>query len=137
MEDLKGSITVIFFPDIYKKVSILLHSDAPVLIRGIVDVTEESVKVIATEAELLSEVGASSFNQVLFTVNMNTANLEALLSLKELINQHRGTNDASLRLLNNGFEIHVYLGENSKIKLSDNLKAEADRILGSGATSFL
>jgi DNA polymerase-3 subunit alpha len=55
VEDMKGSITVIFFADVYKKFSQMLHGDEPIFIQGVLDVSEDSLKVMAHDVQLLSE----------------------------------------------------------------------------------
>ena len=137
IEDLKGSATVIFFADVYKKALPLLKGDGPVLIKGILDVAEDSIKVIASEALPLSEVSTSLNSYAEFTVDMDTISAEALASLKEVINRYRGGHDGYLRLINGSYEAIVYLGRNNKIEISEDLKREADHILGSNATKFI
>ncbi|MCG6537237.1 MAG: DNA polymerase III subunit alpha, partial [Syntrophales bacterium LBB04] len=63
IEDLKGSINVIFFADVYKKTDLILKGDEPVLIKGYVDVAEDSIKVIASEALLLDELKINSMSK--------------------------------------------------------------------------
>ena len=138
IEDLKGSATVIFFADVYKKALPLLKGDGPVLIKGILDVAEDSIKVIASEALPLSEVSTSLNSYAEFTVDMDTISAEALASLKEVINRYRGGHDGYLRLINgSSYEAIIYLGKNNKIEICENLKREADHILGSNATKFI
>ncbi|MDO8721060.1 MAG: DNA polymerase III subunit alpha [Syntrophales bacterium] len=137
IEDLKGSATVIFFADVYKKALPLLKGDVPVLIKGILDVAEDSIKVIASEALLLSEVPTNSNGYAEFTVDLATISAEALASLKEVINRYRGGHDGYLRLMNCSYEAIIYLGRNNKIEICENLKREADHILGSNATKFI
>src|SRR3990172_9423040 len=136
IEDLKGSAIVIFFADVYKKALPLLKGDGPVLIKGILDVAEDSIKVIASEALPLGEVSTSLNSYAEFTVYMDTISAEALASLKEVINRYRGGHDGYLRLINGSYEAIVYLGRNNKIEISEDLKKEADHILGSNATKF-
>jgi len=137
LEDLKGSVNVIFFADVYRKASLLLHGDEPLLVKGILDVSEDSSKVIAVETQLLSEASIKSDASARFTFDTATLDADALSKLKEVIRNHPGKHDSCLRLLAEGHETIVYLGEENRIKLSENLKKEADRILGPGATSFL
>ena len=96
-----------------------------------------SIKVIASEALPLSEVSTSLDSYAEFTVDMNTISAEALASLKEVINRYRDGHDGYLRLINgSSYEAIIYLGKNNKIEICENLKREADHILGSNATKF-
>ncbi len=136
LEDLKGSLSVIFFAETYKKASALIHGDEPILIKGYLDVSEESVKVIANEVTLLEESAQHAFKKAHFTLKMNEAGTEALSSLQELLELHKGNHDGYLRLLNDHCETIIYLGENHRLQISDELKKEADRLLGREATRF-
>jgi hypothetical protein len=60
-----------------------------------------------------------------------------LASLKEIIKQYQGKYESYLRLLNGRHETIIYLGENYRVELSANMKKDADRILGAGATRFI
>jgi DNA polymerase III subunit alpha len=137
IEDLKGSITVIFFADVYKKASLILQGDEPVLIKGYLDVAEDSIKVIAADAVPLDEVKINSFSKAQFTINVETANYEVLKSLKELLTRHRGNSDVYLRLMSKRAETIIHLGNDNKIEISDKLKSDADLFFGSGSTRFI
>ncbi len=137
IEDLKGSINAIFFADIYKKVSHILHGDEPVLIHGVLDVAEDSVKVIASDAQLLREAKTNSHNSAYFTLDVSRTSDDSLASLRELIKQCPGSSNAYLRLINERSEILLYLGEENKIEVSERVKKEADLIFGPGSTRFM
>ena len=136
IEDMKGSATVIFFSDVYKKALTLLKGDGPVLIKGILDVAEDSVKVIASEALPLSEITANPNEFAEFTLYFSKTSSDTLESLKEVINRHRGGHDCYIHLINGSYEVIVYLGINNKVEISEKLRREADQILGSNATKF-
>lgn len=140
VEDMKGSINVIFFADVYRKVLPILHGDEPVFIRGVLDVAEDSIKVIASEAHLLreiSEVKRNYYKSAHFIVNIERVSDDSLVALGNLLKKNPGGNDGYIRLLNAYYEIIVYLGDDNRIELSEKIRKEADRILGDGATRFV
>jgi DNA polymerase-3 subunit alpha len=137
VEDLKGSVTVIFFADVYKKVMPILRSEEPILIKGILDVAEDSIKVIASEALLLNEAPANSYTCAQFRVDLARLASDSIESLKELLSRHPGRYDGYIHLVNNGYEAVIYLGASNKIDISESIKKDADRILGAGATRFV
>ncbi len=136
LEDLKGSVSVIFFADVYRKASALLHGDEPILIKGILDISEESVKVIAFEAKPLSEAAVNSHTCAQFTIDGAKLDADTLASLKVILRQYHGKYEGYLRLLNERYETIIYLGENYRVELSATMKKDADQILGAGATRF-
>ena len=136
LEDLKGSASVIFFADVYRKVSPLLHGDDPILIKGVLDVSEESSKIIAAEAQLLSEAAAPAHTCAYFSISATKCDAEVLAALREVISRHPGKCDGYLRLIAEDYETLIYLGEGNKIGISESIKRAADLILGHGATRF-
>ncbi len=138
LEDLKGATDVIFFPEIYKKVSDILHGETPVFVKGILDVAEENVKVIAEEASLLSETEYNPFSSVHFMVDVQKRNSEDLIdAISHLGERHKGKYDAYLHILNASCETLLYLGDQAKFSISPELKREADRMLGEGVMMFM
>jgi DNA polymerase-3 subunit alpha len=137
LEDLKGSVSVIFFPDVYRSTYELLHGDEPLLIRGTLDVAEDNVKVIASEVKLLASVNEKTHNSVYFTVDVKKSSAEDIEALGRSLKQYPGKYDVFIRLIEERCETVVYLGEDMKIDLSLPLKKEADSILGIGASQFV
>jgi DNA polymerase III subunit alpha len=137
IEDLKGSITVIFFADVYRKVYDLLHGEDPVLIKGVLDVGEESIKVIAAEAVLLAEALDRPFQAASFRFDTQRLAEHDLEALRTLLRRHPGKAEGFIHLLDDQSETVIYLGKNVLFAPSGQLKEEADRILGAEATQFI
>jgi len=136
IEDLKGSVTVIFFADIYKKAFGLLHSEEPVLIKGTIDAGEEGVKVIASELSALGNASEKSFNEAHFYINVSHASSEVIESLNALLKTYKGKSYVFIHILNGKSEIIVYLGKECRVEITEKLREDADLLLGSNATRF-
>ena len=137
LEDLKGSVSVIFFPDVYRSTYDLLHGEEPLLIKGTLDVADDSVKVIASEVSLLASAAEKPHNAVYFTVDVKKSSIEDIELLGRRLKQFPGKCDGFIRLVGEKSETVIYLGEDMKVDLSVPLKQEADRILGIGASQFV
>ena len=137
LEDLKGSVSVIFFPDVYRNSQDLLHGEEPLLIKGTLDIADDSVKVIASDVSFLSVATEVPYNAVYFTVNVQKSSVEDIDLLRRQIKQFPGKYDGFIRLVAETSETVIYLGEDMKVDLSVPLIKEADRILGIGASQFL
>ncbi len=137
VEDLKGSIDVIIFPEEYKSSYQLLHGDDPVLIKGVLDAGEENAKVIASEVTLLSDAAAKSYSAAYFTVDMKQTLPGDIDTLLYCLQQYRGKHDGYIKLVAPRCETLIYLGDDMKIDLSGPLKSAAERILGTGAIQFV
>ena len=137
LEDLQGSVNIIFWADTYKKYYSVLHEDEPVVIQGIVDVGDESLKIIAQEAITLSKALENPYKQVRFMVNADKISNETIMSLNETIKKYHGKYDGYLHIINGKSETIIYLGDEMRVDINEKLKKEADSILGEGATIYL
>jgi DNA polymerase III subunit alpha len=137
LEDLKGSSTVIFFPEIYKSSYDLLHGEEPLLVKGTVDIGEDSVKVIATEATLLLAASEKTYHSAYFTMVANQSTTEDIETFCRCLRQHSGKQDGYIKLVEERSETLIFLGEDLKLALTLPLKKEAERILGVGAIQFV
>jgi DNA polymerase III subunit alpha len=137
LEDLKGSVSVIFFPDVYRIAHGLLHGEEPLLIKGTLDVADESVKVIASEVSLLSSSAEKPQNAVYFTVDVNKSSIEDIELLGRRLREFPGKCDSFIRLVGERCETIIYLGEDMKVDLSVPLKKDVERVLGIGASHFM
>lgn len=136
LEDLQGSVNIIFWADTYKKFSSLLHEDEPVVIHGTVDVGDESVKIIAQEAVALSKALENPYRQVRFMINAEKISDETIMSLNATIKKYRGNYEGYMHIINGKSETIVYLGDDLRLDINDKLKKEADGILGEGSTIY-
>jgi DNA polymerase-3 subunit alpha len=137
LEDFKGSVTTIFFADIYRKAFDLLHNEDPVLIKGLIDAGEEGVKVIASEViPLGEEMNKSSYSAVRFRIDVAKSSSGDIEKLSQLLRKHAGKSDGYIHIMDDKSEVVIYLGSDSKLDLSNHLKEAADSILGCGSTQF-
>jgi len=137
IEDLKGSIEVIFFADVYRKAYDLLHGEEPVLVKGTVDVGEESIKVLAAEALPLSEALDHPFQTARFRFDTMRLADHDLKALRTVLKKHPGKAEGFLHLLDEHSETVICLGKNMLFAPTEQLREDADRILGAGATRFI
>ena len=137
LEDLKGSVTAIFFPEIYRSAYGLLHGDEPLLIRGSLDVAEDSAKLIAAEAAPLASAVEKPFSTAYFAVDVRKSSPEDIEILRAKLRAFRGKKDGFIRLLEEKCETVIYLGDDMRLDLSPVLKKEVEEILGTGAAQFM
>ena len=137
LEDLKGSMNIIVFPEVYKSNYELLHDEKPIVVKGSVDAGEENVKLIVSEISSLADIAEKSYSAAYFTVNMKKTTSEGLVSLYECLSKYAGKQEGYIRLLDRRCETLIYLGDDMKVDISAPLKTDAERILGSGSTYFV
>jgi DNA polymerase-3 subunit alpha len=137
IEDMKGSVNVIVFTDLYRKAFSIFHGEEPVLIKGALDVNEESVKVIASDAIILADALKNPFSSVHFTIDVAKSAGKDIELIKELLQKYKGTYDGYIHLIvPDKSETVIYLGKDLKLNISDDMKRGADSIFGPGTTQF-
>ena len=136
LEDMKGSVEMIVFPDSYKTAYPLLHGDAPIVVKGVVDAGEDNAKVIASEVSLLAEAAEKSYSAAYVTVDLKQTRPDDIETLRRCLERYSGKLDGYLRLLDPRSETLIYLGADIKLDSSIQLKSDVEHILGTGTILF-
>jgi DNA polymerase-3 subunit alpha len=136
LEDLQGSVNIIFFADVYKKYHSLLHNDDPIVVKGTIDVGDEAPKIIAQEAISLAQSLENPYKQIRFFINADNISQENITSFCTAMKKYPGKYDSYMHILNGKSETIIYLGDQRRLDINDKLKKEADSILGEGATTY-
>jgi DNA polymerase-3 subunit alpha len=130
LEDMHGSVEVTIFSRVYHAVDELLVEDYPLLIEGVVQKDEQSIKLIADTVipmEKAEETWTASVHFNLETSRTDRANLEKLYEILQL---HPGSSRAYL---------HLRSDENtdSVVELPDSLKLKAGSALTRAVNGLL
>ncbi|MCK9229214.1 MAG: DNA polymerase III subunit alpha [Syntrophales bacterium] len=139
LDDMKGLVTVILFPELYRSAHAHITADAPLVVKGTIDAAEEGAKIIATEVSSMEEALEQPLGSVHFLLRLDTAAGAAdLVKFKKVLKKHRGSYPAYIHLRSNETsETIIYLGDNLKLDISESLKTDADGVIGAGATYFM
>ncbi|MDO8462135.1 MAG: DNA polymerase III subunit alpha [Deltaproteobacteria bacterium] len=139
LEDLTGLVTVIVFPELFKKYQTLLKSDQPIIISGELDVGEEEVKVIAKDlAPLLggapsggAQTVTSSPREVHIRLLSPETRKEQLENLKKLLTRFRGPCPLYVHLIHpSSGETILSLPEELRVEPTDELLASVNNLFG-------
>jgi len=134
LEDLEGSIEVMFFPATYAQVALNVAEDAIVAIKGRTDAREDTVKLIASELTVLDTTEGPRGP---VKVRMAPARCTPPLvdRLKDVLATHPGTTEVHLQLVN-GERLHVLrLGDGFRVTPSAALMGDLKALLGPSAIS--
>jgi len=102
LEDRKGFVEVIIFPEVYKKYSTLIKSDKPLLVKGKVSKNEALTKITAHEIYPLAEETQEQKREIKAVhIKLRPDGLKRahLLSIKDIIKDHPGDCIVYLHLL--------------------------------------
>lgn len=137
LEDLKGRVEVIVFPDVYKQEVALVRKETMLIVKGRVDRSGEIAKVIASQ--LLPMEAAEELLTKTVHINMTTTGLEGemLNPLKKILLMHPGEAKVylHLRTTHHG-EAVINPGPKIKVKATLEFKKEIEELLGEGTIYY-
>ncbi|MEN6620252.1 MAG: DNA polymerase III subunit alpha [Smithella sp.] len=136
LEDLQGSVSIIFWADVYKKHYDLLHADEPVVIQGTIDVGDEALKIIAQDVIPLARALENPYKQIRFMIDVQKVSPDNIISFSNAMKKYQGKYNSYIHIVNEKSETIVYLGDELRLDINDRMKKEADSILGEGATTY-
>ena len=139
LEDLKGSVEVIVFAELYKKVSPIIKSEQPILVKGKVtlDTTNSKTKVKAEDISLLADAARILPSTVHFSFDVALISKQQLEKLKNILKNHPGKCAAYLHLVISGqSETVISLSENFHLNPSEGLSKEVEYLFGSQVMTF-
>jgi DNA polymerase-3 subunit alpha len=134
LEDLDGSIEVMFFPATYAQVALNISEDAIVAIKGRTDAREDTVKLIASDLTILDTTEAPRGP---VRVRMAPARCTPPLvdRLKDVLATHPGITEVHLELVNGERRQVVRLADQYRVTPSPALMGDLKALLGPAAIS--
>jgi DNA polymerase-3 subunit alpha len=147
LEDMKGFIEVILFPEVFKASLTLLRSGEPVILRGTLDLSEEQAgetrigqqtkaKLIGREVQPLPEPSSQPERTLRVKVPIDALKLERLQDLKEMILGHRGDSRVFLHFVNGAKgETVIALSDQYRVDPSLAFQEDVKRLFESCALS--
>jgi DNA polymerase-3 subunit alpha len=97
LEDLEGSIEVMFFPATYAQIALSLAEDAIVAIKGRTDAREDTVKLIASDLTVL-DVNEGPRGPVQLRIEATRCTPPLVTRLKDVLVTHPGSTEVHLHL---------------------------------------
>ncbi len=98
LEDLAGTVEAVVFPDLYRSSMLHLAKDSAVLVKGQVEIGEETVKLLLSEVQPLTLPEGDGLPLVEVTLAGDAASSEGLRRLKALLEAHPGGSPLRLHL---------------------------------------
>jgi DNA polymerase-3 subunit alpha len=137
LEDLDGTVEVLFFPSSYQKAAGYIKKDGFIYVKGRLSLREEEPKIIANEASDLEDAfGRFSKSITVVMKNHGGAALqkENFEELKRILSQYQG--DVPVYVVfptkNNG-KVQMRIGKELYVKPSLDLMNEVERLFGEGS----
>jgi len=128
LEDLDGAVEILVFPRAFAKISSHIQANTIVHIRGVLDLKEETPKIIAEDLFPFEEI-----YKLITAMNINLSGIRENIfeSLKTLLGAHRGQVPVYLRLDTPvKSRVQLIVGEGLYVAPSEQLIQDLDELLG-------
>jgi len=131
LEDMRGRVEVIVFPDVYRSARPYLRVDVPVLIRGVLDNGEERLKVKASSLVPLDEAKREKISKIHFWLRTPGLSKEQLLQLREILKENKGGCETLLHLIvPHRSEVIMTLSPELMVAPSDKMRRSVEGLFG-------
>mgnify|MGYP000657414673 CR=1 FL=1 len=131
LEDIDGSVEIMFFGETYLAYSTALAEDAVITVRGRVRRRDETMQLQAVEVTL-PDVSAAESKPVTITMPVSRCPPAVVERLREVLSDHPGVTEVHLRLTQPGRATVMRLEESLRIDRSPALFGDLKALLGPG-----
>ncbi len=129
MENTESFIDVLVFPETFKQVSSLLQQDAVVVVKGKLDLKEETPKIIASNIIPIEQVSSALIDNISLNISPLDEKEKMFYKLKELISSYPGATPVHIAMKNKeGKKIKIQAKES--VRVNSTLLAELEKVLG-------
>ncbi|HEV2636885.1 MAG TPA: DNA polymerase III subunit alpha [Actinocrinis sp.] len=130
VEDLEGSVDVMFFPNSYQLYATALSEDSVVLIKGRVDRREEVPRIMALELTV-PDLAAAAANAP-FVIHLSDARVTAqsLPRLREVLASHPGMSEVRVQMRGRSRTTVFKVGDHLRVTPSPALMGDLKALLG-------
>ena len=137
LEDMKGFVEVILFPEVFKAALPCLRGGDPLLVRGILDLSEEHVKIKGTGVHSLPEVTLSPPTPLHLKIPISSLAPSQLTDLRDIIVANRGSSKVLLHFMGgNNREIVVALSDRYTVDPSQHFRNHVQNVFKTALISF-
>lgn len=135
LEDLEGSVEVLFFPQTYQQYGTMLAEDAVVVVRGRLDLREDSPRIRAMDVTI-PDIGDRPQGPVLISLPVGRCTPPVVGHLKEVLGAHPGVTEVRLHLEGGNGTRVVRLDDRLRVTPSPALMGDLKQLLGAGAVAL-
>jgi len=136
LEDLDGSVEVLFFPNTYAQVAHHIVEDAIVLVRGRVDKREDVVRMIGMDLSA-PDLSGGVRGPLAVVLAAARCTIPLVERLKEVLATHPGTTEVHLCLVNGPRSTRLKLDDTLRVSVRPALMADLKALLGPGCLPTL
>ncbi len=139
LEDLEGVVEALVFPRAYQKISCFIQPNAVVLVKGSIDLKEDTPKIIVDDM-----IPIDGIYKLITAININLSNVRENVfeTLKELLASNRGNIPIYLHLdatnkTDSRHKTQIIVGESLYVTPSEKLISDIEDLLGEEKLSLI
>jgi DNA polymerase-3 subunit alpha len=137
LEDMKGFVEVILFPEVFKAALPCIKGGDPILVRGILDLAEDHIKIKGLEVRSLSESPSPPAKVLHLRILLSSSTKFQLEHLKEIIINNRGFHKVFIHFTDEEHrETIMALPDHYKVDPSQNVQDHIKNLFSSPIISF-
>ncbi len=138
LEDLRGSVEVVVFSDVYTETHFLLKGEKPIFVIGNADTDGETIKIIATRIMPIDEVSRHLTKSVHFFLHQPEINENHLKQLKNVLSRYPGECPGYVHLvIPDKTETVLSLPDGMRLAPTAQLVMAVDKLFGHSVTRFM
>jgi len=134
LEDLGGSVEVMFFPATYQQCATLLAEDAVLFVRGRLDRREDVPRLVAMEVSV-PDLSRGPRGPVVISLPVNRCTAPLVERLRDVLRTHPGLTEVRLQLQSTGRTTLLRLDDGLKVTASPALMGDLKALLGAACLS--
>ena len=138
LEDLTGSVEAVIFPDPFQRFEKFLKLDAPLLIKGVLDVEDSGVrKIRVSEIQSVEGLRERMAKSVIVHVNLEKFTKGMLERLQRVLDGHPGEASVIFELEHpKAYLVTLRPNQFVRVKPCAQLVQEVESLCGAGAVKF-
>ncbi len=136
LEDIEGTIDIIFFSSLLEKKESHIMSTDPVLVSGTIEAEGNQVKMIATDIRLLKEVRRESISAIHIRLNPIGVDDDILKTLESVFERHKGDCPIYFHVIEKEEEKIIKAHSTFNITPSEELVQDLSSIIGQESLGY-
>ncbi|MBI9076506.1 MAG: DNA polymerase III subunit alpha [Desulfatibacillum sp.] len=131
LEDMKGSVEVVIFPECFKASSHLLVADTPILLEGSLQKEEKGAKILADKIVPIEDADSEWTASVHIRADMTGLETGVLEKVRSVCQKHPGSSKAFLHLVSpEKFEAIIEIPDSTNVAAGRDLARDLRKLLG-------
>ncbi|HSE41302.1 MAG TPA: OB-fold nucleic acid binding domain-containing protein, partial [Acidobacteriota bacterium] len=130
LEDLTGMMETIIFPELYKNNITNIVEEAELIIKGRLDLKEDTMNMIASDIILLKDARELLSQQLMVNVYLPGMENEKIERLRNIIEQYRGDCNLTFILKKPEFVANLQAGPTFRVRPSRDFVFALEQLLG-------